>query len=66
MISIIIPTFNRANLLKLTIQSLCIHNFSPKQYEIFLIGSGLIDNTKNITERKLEKNIFSDLYKKIK
>lgn len=50
MISIIIPTFNRASSLKLTIESICLQNFPAKQLEIIVVDNGSTDTTKQITE----------------
>ena len=50
MISIIIPTLNRASLLKLAITSFCCQQFSPKEFEILIVDNGSTDNTKNIVE----------------
>ncbi|MEI2582822.1 glycosyltransferase [Scytonema sp. PRP1] len=50
MISIIIPTFNRASSLELAIKSFCLQNFSQEQFEILIIDNGSTENTKNVTE----------------
>jgi glycosyltransferase involved in cell wall biosynthesis len=50
MISIIIPTMNRASSLKLAIQSFCQQDFPIDQYEILVVDNGSTDNTKEITE----------------
>jgi len=50
MISIIIPTLNRAKTLELAIKSFYLQNFSPEQFEIIVIDNGSTDNTKNVTE----------------
>jgi glycosyltransferase involved in cell wall biosynthesis len=49
MISIIIPTLNRATLLELAIKSFCFQNFSPQEFEILVVDNGSTDNTKDIT-----------------
>jgi glucosyl-dolichyl phosphate glucuronosyltransferase len=50
MISIIIPTLNNANLLKLALQSFSQQNFLADQYEILVVDNGSNDNTKNVAE----------------
>jgi len=49
-ISIIIPTLNRANLLRPAIQSFCHQNFPSDQFEILVVDNGSTDNTRGITE----------------
>ncbi|MEI2581606.1 glycosyltransferase family 2 protein [Scytonema sp. PRP1] len=50
MISIIIPTLNRAITLELAVKSFCFQNFSPDQFEILIVDNGSTDNTKNVTK----------------
>lgn len=50
MISIIIPTLNRANSLKPAIQSFCQQNFPVDQFEILVVDNGSTDATKQMTE----------------
>jgi glucosyl-dolichyl phosphate glucuronosyltransferase len=50
MISIIIPTLNRAGLLKLALESFCQQNFPVDQYEILVVDNGSTDNTKAVAE----------------
>ena len=50
MLSVIVPTFNRASSLKLAIKSFCSQNFLPKQFEIIVVDNGSTDNTKQVTE----------------
>jgi glucosyl-dolichyl phosphate glucuronosyltransferase len=47
-ISVIIPTFNRANALKVTIDSVVNQNLSPEQYEILIVDNGSTDTTKDV------------------
>ena len=53
MISIIIPTLNRATTLELAIKSFCLQNFLHDQFEILVIDNGSTDNTKNITKNAI-------------
>jgi glucosyl-dolichyl phosphate glucuronosyltransferase len=48
--SIIIPTMNRASVLKLAIDSFCQQNFPVDRYEIIVVDNGSTDNTKNVTD----------------
>lgn len=50
MISIIIPTLNRASSLATAIKSFVAQNFSVDNFEILVIDNGSIDNTKQIVE----------------
>ena len=49
MISIIVPTLNRANFLRSALQSFCQQNFPSDQYEILVIDNGSTDNTRAVT-----------------
>jgi glycosyltransferase involved in cell wall biosynthesis len=46
--TILITTFNRSNLLKFGLQSLCNQNFSQMEIEIVVLNDGKIDDTENI------------------
>jgi glucosyl-dolichyl phosphate glucuronosyltransferase len=50
MISIIIPTFNRFELLKNSIESILKHNSNFALYEILVVDNGSKDRTKNAVE----------------
>lgn len=56
LISIIIPTLNRAKYLNKTLNSLVIQKFSPDQFEIIVVDGGSIDNTKEICDRLIKIN----------
>lgn len=47
-ISIIIPTYNRADILEKTLESIKSADFNQKNLEIIVVDDGSIDNTKNI------------------
>jgi len=49
-LSIIIPTFNRSELLKNTLQSIYLQTFSQNDFEVLVIDNGSKDNTKEIVE----------------
>jgi len=48
MISVIIPTRNRADLLQLTLQSLQFQTLSADSFEVLVIDNGSTDNTKQV------------------
>jgi glucosyl-dolichyl phosphate glucuronosyltransferase len=56
MISVIIPTINRANSLIFTLQSLISQNFDRSDYEILIVDNGSTDNTKSICENFISQN----------
>jgi len=58
--SVIIPTYNQANLLKKALTS--VLNQSFKSYEIIIIDNFSTDNTQEVVENIKDRNIF---YKKI-
>ena len=55
LVSIVIPTYNRANLIKMSINS--ILNQIYKNYEIIVVDDGFTDNTKEVIERFNEEKI---------
>jgi glycosyltransferase involved in cell wall biosynthesis len=55
MLSIIIPTLNRGNLLTLTLNSLASQDFPPQNFEILIIDNGSTDNTKQVAERFIDQ-----------
>ena len=50
MISIIIPTLNRAPSLAIAVESFVAQNFSCDSFELLVIDNGSTDNTKQIVE----------------
>jgi len=55
-VSIIIPTYNRAHLLGITIES-CINQTYPKNlYEIIIVDNNSTDNTKQVVEEWIAKS----------
>lgn len=53
MISIIIPTFNRENLLCLALDSFARQEFPIDKFEILIIDNGSTDNTKQVVENAI-------------
>ena len=50
MISVVIPTFNRAALLRASLKSLADQSMSPKEFEVVVVDDGSSDNTAEICE----------------
>ncbi len=48
--SVIIPTYNRSELLKYTLFSLITQDFPSKEYEVIVIDDGSSDNTKEVVD----------------
>ncbi len=48
--SIIIPTYNRAKTLALTLDSVCDQTISPEKYDVLVIDDGSIDNTESLVK----------------
>lgn len=59
-VTVITPTYNRANLLKRTYDSLIIQ--SDKRFEWLIIDDGSTDNTKNLIESYIIENIIPIKY----
>lgn len=51
-ISVIIPTYNRADLLEKCLESFCAQTFSPEDFEVLVIDDGSQDNTRNLLTKK--------------
>jgi len=47
-ISVIIPTYNRASLLKDVVESLCEQDYSHSDFEILIVDNNSMDNTKSV------------------
>lgn len=54
-ISIIIPTYNRSNLLSLTLDSFLAQNYDPNMYEIIVANNNSTDQTQNIIDEYCHK-----------
>ena len=55
--SIVIPTLNRSDSLRATIDSLLGSKFSPHEYEILIVDNGSTDNTRQVAETAIESNM---------
>jgi glucosyl-dolichyl phosphate glucuronosyltransferase len=55
MISIIVPTLNRASSLKLAIASFCHQTLSPDRFEIIVVDNGSTDNTRDVTQAAMDE-----------
>ncbi len=63
LVSVIIPCFNRANMLPVTINS--VYNQSYRPIECIIVDDGSSDNTKEVVselQKKLSSNLFSIRY----
>jgi glycosyltransferase involved in cell wall biosynthesis len=54
-ISIIVPTYNRADQLMRTLDTLARQSFSSKEYEIIIVNNGSTDNTPGVIEGFMQK-----------
>lgn len=61
--SIILPTYNRGNLLKETLDSLINQNFNKFKYEIIIINDNSSDNTEKIVKEYININPKVRYYK---
>jgi glycosyltransferase involved in cell wall biosynthesis len=66
--SIIIPTFNRCDLLDKALISLVKQTFNPSEFEIIVVDNGSTDNTREIVQQHIDENtapyihyIFDDI-----
>jgi glycosyltransferase involved in cell wall biosynthesis len=48
--SVIVPTYNRSNLLEKSIKSIIFQDFPPYLYEILVVDNGSTDGTRNVVE----------------
>ena len=55
MISIIVPTLNRASSLKLALSSFCRQTLSSEQFEIIVVDNGSTDETKDVTQAVIDE-----------
>ena len=63
MISIIVITYNRSNILHKCLESLHNQKYNKRNYEILVIDDGSIDNTVNVV-RSMQKRVINLIYYK--
>jgi glucosyl-dolichyl phosphate glucuronosyltransferase len=54
-VSVVVPTYNRAHMLSVTIESLLRQSYDPERYEIIIVDNNSSDNTKQIIEEWQKK-----------
>ncbi len=54
-VSVIIPTYNRSNILKFTLSSLIDQDFPSREYEVIVIDDGSSDDTREVVESYKDK-----------
>lgn len=65
-ITVIIPTYNRRNLLNKTLLSLCFQSFNLHNYEVIVIDDGSCDDTKDIVLSFKDRIFISYFYQEDK
>jgi len=66
--SVIIPTFNRADQLRITLSSLMLVEYDPTSFEIIVVDNGSTDSTKCVVEKFIidhPKNCLKYIYDSI-
>jgi glucosyl-dolichyl phosphate glucuronosyltransferase len=63
MLSVIIPTYNRSNLLRETLDSIINQDLNKSEYEVIIINNGSTDDTENVIKnfKKKSSNISSHI-----
>lgn len=65
-VSIVIPTYNRANSLKETLESLFLQNFPANKYEILICDDNSSDNTEEVVKELMRNKQHNLRYIKVK
>ncbi len=65
-ISVIVPTYNRRDLLDRTLLSLSLQLFNPYDYEVIVIDDGSTDDTKDIVLSYKDRMLISYMYQEDK
>jgi glycosyltransferase involved in cell wall biosynthesis len=55
-ISVIVPTYNRAKILSMAVESLIKQDFNKLNYEIVIVDNNSTDNTKEVAEKYQKEN----------
>jgi glycosyltransferase involved in cell wall biosynthesis len=56
-VSVIVPTYNRARTLAVTLESLVAQSYDPKKYEILVVDNNSSDNTRQVVEKLQSKTV---------
>lgn len=65
-ITVIVPTYNRRDLLDKTLLSLCFQSFNVHQYEVIVVDDGSSDDTKDIVLSFKDRMFISYFYQEDK
>jgi glucosyl-dolichyl phosphate glucuronosyltransferase len=57
-VSIIVPTYNRANMLGLTLESLINQSYKKQNYEIIVVDNNSTDDTRKLIEERQKKSVL--------
>ncbi|MEO8666057.1 MAG: glycosyltransferase family A protein [Ignavibacteria bacterium] len=60
-ISVIITTFNRANMIKMCLDSLVVQNFPKEDYEIIIVNNNSSDNTEEVIDKYISEHPETDI-----
>ena len=63
-VSVIIPTYNRKNILEVTLKAILDQNYHPDRYEIIVVDDGSDDGTKEFVLSLAENSEFADSIKR--
>jgi GT2 family glycosyltransferase len=65
-VTVIIPTYNRRQLLDKTLLSLCFQSFDPSRYEVIIVDDGSSDNTEHVVASYANRLSISYFYQEDK
>ena len=65
-LSVVVSTYNSVDLLRKTLDSLCLQSLSIKKYEVIIVDDGSSDNTKELINQYLDKIKINYHYQKDK
>ena len=60
-VSVIIPSFNRANTVGITLDSFIYQNYPKEMYEIIVVDNNSTDNTKSVIKSYCDNNRNIDI-----
>lgn len=64
MVSVIIPTYNRAHYIREAIDSVLAQTY--KDFELIVVDDGSTDNTREVLQPYIEKGLIKYIYQEIK